>query len=110
MRVCVVPVKTSLRDGGIFPSSKGTCSNIIGKGYRCTCDDGAYGDHCQHRNASGGGGGGGGGGGNAAAVSSPPPPSPVVDSAGVFGAAPDWVAYVVVLAVAVAIHNAVMFL
>ena len=36
-----------LRDGGIFPSSKGTCSNIIGKGYRCTCDDGAYGDHRQ---------------------------------------------------------------
>ena len=39
--------------GGIYPTSAGTCENIIGEGYRCKCDDGAYGDHCQFRVVSG---------------------------------------------------------
>jgi hypothetical protein len=41
--------------GGIYPTSAGSCENIIGEGYRCKCDDGAYGDHCQFRVMSGGG-------------------------------------------------------
>jgi hypothetical protein len=105
--LCHKCLPDNCRDGGIYPESMGTCSNIIGKGYKCTCDEGAYGDHCQHRVMSTNGGGGGGGGGGDAAS---PAPSPIVSSAGILGAAPDWVAYVFVFAVAAAIHNAVMFL
>ena len=35
--------------GGVYDTSAGTCENIIGRGYSCACEEGAYGDHCQHR-------------------------------------------------------------
>ena len=35
--------------GGVFDAgvSKGTCVNLIGRGYECVCDEGSRGDHCQ---------------------------------------------------------------
>lgn len=37
--------------GGVFDAgvSKGTCVNLIGRGYECVCDEGYRGDHCQFR-------------------------------------------------------------
>ena len=37
--------------GGVFDAgvSKGTCVNLIGRGYECACDEGYHGDHCQFR-------------------------------------------------------------
>ena len=76
--LCHKCLPDNCRDGGIYPTSKGTCSNIIGKGYKCTCDEGSYGDHCQHREAD-----------RPKNISPPPPPPPpVVASGGVFDVAP----------------------
>ena len=97
--LCHKCLPDNCRDGGIYPTSKGTCSNIIGKGYKCACDEGSYGDHCQHREAD-----------RPKNPSSPPPPPPAVASGGVFDVAPDWIAYLFVLALTATVHNAVMFL
>ena len=35
-----------VHDAGV---SKGTCVNLIGRGYECVCDEGSRGDHCQFR-------------------------------------------------------------
>lgn len=97
--LCHKCLPDNCRDGGVYSSSKGTCSNIIGKGYSCTCDDGAYGDHCQHRVKDTNGGGDRAGGGLV-----------LESSAGVLCAAPYWVAYVFVLVAAVSIYDAEMFI
>ena len=99
--LCHKCLPDNCRDGGIYPTSKGTCSNIIGKGYKCTCDEGSYGDHCQHREADRP---------KNTSPPPPPPPPPVVASGGVFDVAPDWIAYLFVLALAATVHNAVMFM
>ena len=35
--------------GSVADTSAGAVENIIGRGYSCACEEGAYGDHCQHR-------------------------------------------------------------
>ena len=93
--LCHKCLPDNCRDGGIYPASKGTCTNIIGKGYKCTCDDGAYGDHCQYR---------------VKGVASVSPPPPVVASAGDLGAPPDWLPYLLAVAVVVGMHDALAIL
>jgi len=90
------------RDGNVYPTSKGTCSNIIGMGYTCRCDEGAFGDHCQHRtrtNASGSEG-------LVKGAAAKPPMSNImnVSSPGIVAAVPNLIAYALVLAVVLAIH------
>lgn len=48
--------------GAVYTTGSGHCTNLIGQGYVCECDDGYEGDHCQRLVTATDNGGGSGGG------------------------------------------------